>query len=85
MAVIKFDYDMKIIQALDDQANDVGGLTADELKAKFDECGEALKEYINNTLIPSILDTLALQSDLDGAVIGVSPDLRRTEEVLSRM
>lgn len=85
MAVIKFDYDMKIIQALDDQPNDVGGLTAAELKAKFDEGGEALKEYINNTLIPSILDTFALQSDLDGAVIGVSPDLRRTEEVLSRM
>lgn len=85
MAIVQFDKDMKIIQALDDQPNDVGGLTAAELKAKFDEGGEALKAYINDTFIPSLLNTFALQSDLDGAVIGVSPDLRRTEEVLSQM
>lgn len=85
MALVKFDKDMKIIQALDDQPNDVGGLTAAELKAKFDEGGEALKEYINDVLIPSILDTFALQTDLDGLVVGVSPDIRKTEEVLSQM
>lgn len=49
-----FDGDLEIIQALDDEPNDVGGLTAAQLKAKFDEGPEALRDYINNTLIPSI-------------------------------
>ena len=54
MAFEKFNKDMKIISALDDEPNDVGGLTAAELKAKFDEGGEDLKEYINNTLLPAL-------------------------------
>lgn len=55
MAFEKFNKDMKIISALDDEPNDVGGLTAAELKAKFDEGGEALKRYINDTLIPAVV------------------------------
>ena len=54
MAVTKFSKNMAIISALDDEPNDVGGLTASELKAKFDEGGEALKTYINGTLIPAV-------------------------------
>lgn len=56
MAFEKFNKDMKIISALDDEPNDVGGLTAAELKAKFDEGGEALKRYINDTLIPAVVE-----------------------------
>ena len=55
MAFEKFNKDMKIISALDDEPNDVGGLTAAELKAKFDEGGEAIKNYINDTLIPAVV------------------------------
>ena len=55
MAFEKFNKDMKIISALDDEPNDVGGLTAAELKAKFDEGGEAIKRYLNDTLIPAIV------------------------------
>ena len=55
MAFEKFNKDMKIISALDDEPNDVGGLTAAELKAKFDEGGEALKRYLNDTLIPAVV------------------------------
>lgn len=55
MAFEKFNKDMKIISALDDEPNDVGGLTAAELKAKFDEGGEAIKRYINDTLIPAVI------------------------------
>lgn len=55
MAFEKFNKDMKIISALDDEPNDVGGLTAAELKAKFDEGGEAIKRYINDTLIPAVV------------------------------
>lgn len=53
--ITNFLKDMDIIAALDDQPNDVGGLTAAELKAKFDEGGKAIQEYINGTLIPEVL------------------------------
>lgn len=54
MALTNFEKDMAIIQKLDDEPNDVGGMTAAELKAKFDEGGLAIKEYINGTLIPNV-------------------------------
>ena len=41
------DGDLNIIQKLDDEPNDVGGLTSAELKAKFDESGNIIKKYIN--------------------------------------
>lgn len=53
------DFDMDIIQKLDDEPNDVGGLTAAELKAEFDKAGNLIKSYINETLLPSISDTVA--------------------------
>lgn len=54
MGVPTFDHDMKIIQKLPDEPNDVGGLSPAELKAKFDEGGEALKAYINQVLLPEL-------------------------------
>lgn len=55
MAIEKFEKDMKIIYPLDDYPNDAQGLTSEELKAKFDEGGEALKEYINTVLLPALI------------------------------
>ena len=49
------DVDVTVIQQLDDEPNDVGGLTAAELKAKFDETNAAVKSYINDELIPSVV------------------------------
>ena len=49
------DGDLNIIQQLDDEPNDVGGLTSAELKAKFDQAGNTIKQYINETLIPAVL------------------------------
>ena len=49
------DGDLNIIQKLDDEPNDVGGLSSAQLKAKFDESGNIIKKYINETLIPSVL------------------------------
>jgi hypothetical protein len=54
MAIPEFTYDMDIISKLDDEPNDAGGLTAAQLKAKFDEGGKALKTFINGELVPSI-------------------------------
>lgn len=54
MAIDFFTDDMNIIQKLDDQPNDVGGLSADELKEKFDEAGNKVKTFLNGTLIPEL-------------------------------
>lgn len=51
--------DLDNIQKLDDEPNDVGGLTAAELKAEFDKAGNTIKEYLNETLIPRLSDTVA--------------------------
>ena len=45
---------MDIIAALDNEPNDTGGLTAEQLKGKFDEGGKAIKEYLNETVAPAI-------------------------------
>ena len=55
------DGDLNIIQKLDDEPNDVGGLTSAELKAKFDESGNIIKKYINETLIPAVLTDYATE------------------------
>ena len=47
--------DLNIIQKLDDEPNDVGGLSAQDLKAEFDRAGNIIKEYINGTLVPEVL------------------------------
>lgn len=54
MAIEKFNKNMAIIAALDDEPNDVGGMTSAELKDKFDEGGKALQSYMNETLIPAL-------------------------------
>lgn len=46
--------DLYIISLLDDEPNDVGGMSSAELKAKFDEAANTIKDYINNSLIPEL-------------------------------
>lgn len=53
-----FDNDLNIIQLLDDEPNDVGGLSSAELKAKFDEAGNTIKEWLNGEHIPELLEQL---------------------------
>ena len=62
LEITMLDGDLNIIQALDDEPNDVGGLTSAELKAKFDEAGNTIKTYINGTLIPEILTEEATEA-----------------------
>lgn len=45
-----FDEDMNIIQALDDKPT----LSSDVVKAKFDEAGNKIKNYMNGTIVPAI-------------------------------
>lgn len=52
MALPTLNTDLNVVSKLDDQPNDVGGLTAAQLKAKFDEASGLIKTYINGTLLP---------------------------------
>lgn len=54
MGINAFNGDVSIIQTLDDEPNDSGGLTAAQLKEKFDAAPNLIKHYINTALIPSI-------------------------------
>ncbi len=47
--------DLNIIASLSDRPNTDDGLSAAQLKAKFDEAGNAIKTYINGSLIPAAL------------------------------
>ena len=55
MSIPTLDTDLSIIQKLDDYPNDIGGLSAEQLKAKFDEGVLALQTYINTVLIPALI------------------------------
>lgn len=50
----KLTDDLNIIALLDNEPNDVGGLSAEELKAKFDEGSLIIQKYINEVLIPEL-------------------------------
>lgn len=58
--------DLSIISLLDDEPNDVGGLSSEELKARFDEAANTIKEYINETLLPE------LASEIGAGNIGIT-------------
>lgn len=53
--------DLDIIAKLDDEPNDVGGLTSAQLKAEFDKAGNIIKTYLNDTLIPELLASDAVE------------------------
>ena len=59
MALTKLNDDLNVIAKLDDQPNDVGGMTAQALKAEFDRAALIIQAYINNTLVPQIESALA--------------------------
>lgn len=46
--------DVRIIQGLSDYPNQEEGLTAGEMKAKFDEAAVRLKNYLNDLVVPEI-------------------------------
>lgn len=54
MSFERLTTDTNVIRDLADRPNDVNGLSADQLKAKFDQIGEAIANYINNTLLASL-------------------------------
>lgn len=63
LEITYMDGDLDIIQKLDDEPNDVGGLTSAELKAKFDEGSNKIKKFLNESLIPELLAADATEAD----------------------
>ena len=76
------DGDLNIIAKLDDEPNDVGGLTSAELKAKFDEAGNTIQKYINETLIPAVVADDATEAARAAAEQGrvTAEETRQTNE-----
>lgn len=92
MAITTFTENMDILAALDNEPNDVGGLTPEQAKAKFDEAGNTIKDFFNESLIPE-LDAAHLpyeyggentiKDTLDGVVLGTIPDNSLTYEKMN--
>ncbi|MBR6801738.1 MAG: hypothetical protein IKM61_08310 [Eubacteriaceae bacterium] len=65
MSLPLFTEDLNIISSLDDAPQ----MDAAELKAKFDEAANLLKDYINEDLIPAIENELVyLYEELTGGM-----------------
>lgn len=55
----RLEQDLAVHQKLPDEPNDVGGLSAQELKAKFDEAALAIQGYLNDTHLPQVREALS--------------------------
>ncbi len=66
MTLTRLTKDLHIIQALADEPNKTDGLSADALKAKFDEAALAIQTFLNSTVLPEIEGAHnALQTQVD--------------------
>ena len=76
--------DLAVHQKLDDEPNDVGGLSSEELKALFDSAPLAIQRYINEVLVRAIngmdADMAALAKQLSDHV-DVDPNNLTAENV----
>lgn len=67
MALEAMKESVQIIQSLSDYPNQEEGLTAGEMKAKFDEAAVRLQNYLNGQVVPAVNGKLS-NSTLDQAV-----------------
>ena len=71
MNVAEFNKEVKIIQQLETYPNEGDeGLEPDALKAKFDEAAIAIKEYLNDTVVPALNSTLTAEEILEKIASG---------------
>ena len=82
MGFTKLTKDMAVIAALDNEPNGVGGLTAEELKSKFDEAGKAVQEYINEVLLRELEGSLGAEK-LGAVLRGVEVTVQSALDTLS--
>lgn len=76
MAVQPMNDDVQIIQHLSDNPNQDDGLSAEQMKEKFDTAAMLIKAYLNGTLVPAVQQ---LQKALNnGEIVGVDDTLSIT-------
>lgn len=86
MALPAFETNLNIIQQLDNEPNDVGGLTAAQLKAKFDEAGLTIQTWINETLLPAMIAAnLAFAKTTDIPAETVQAAIENVQEQVKNM
>ena len=78
MALPNLDDDLNIIQTLADRPNALDGLSAAQLKQKFDEAGNTIKTFINDELIPALAQTTDENSGADNIGATAITDLDGT-------
>lgn len=84
MNVALFDKDVGIIQQLDTYPNEGDdGLSDEQLKAKFDEAAMAIKEYLNETVVPALNSTLTAEEILEKIASGGNSDVDLGDRSLS--
>ena len=84
MSIPNFYGDVKVISKLSDLPNANDGLSAEELKARFDEAAVMLKQYINETLVPAIQaanvpfqsSTTIAADNVQAAILAVQEQIR---------
>jgi len=74
VAIEKLTENVEIIQTLDDYPNTTGGLTARELKQKFDEGNRVIKEYLNTQVVPAINQNSDQLQEPRHLVVAVNPE-----------
>ena len=86
MALPIFEKDMNIIAKLSDEPNNTKneGLDGYQLKDKFDEGGEALKQYLNEVLLP-YLEGMHAAASLGIATISGISDATNVQEALEAL
>lgn len=68
MTLTEFSKNVNNIQSLSDRPNAIDGLSASELKQKYDQAGADIKEYLNETLLPELEEILATIPDTSNFV-----------------
>lgn len=84
MALTKLTTNLNNIQSLHDRPNSADGLTSDQLKAKFDQAGNDIKAYINNTLTAELDNALIenySKTEIDAKFLEMSNRYYTKEEI----
>lgn len=68
MAITKLTVNVNNIQALSDRPNEIDGLDAAELKARFDKAGSDIKTYINEVLTEEVDAAIRTIPDISNLV-----------------
>ena len=84
--ITQFTEDVEVIQKLGDHPNSDDGISADELKAKFDQAGSAIKQYLNEQVVPAVQELQEGISKVDKTLTqeGYFADAKATGEAIAK-